>query len=119
VSEVLYPGLKGMPTSAVSKIVEYYNGVDAASLNVAIASGPFTADTDLEYSALDAITALVADSPVNAIILVGPFVDARHPLLKSGKIDKTPEEIFNEQVSSRLDRMLNTLPDLKVDKVWY
>jgi DNA polymerase alpha subunit B len=103
-----------MPTSAVSKIAEYYDGVESASLNVAIACGPFTADGDLEYSALDGITALVADSPVNAIVLVGPFVDARHPLIMNGKVDKTPEEIFREQVSTRLDRMLSMLPDLKV-----
>jgi DNA polymerase alpha subunit B len=114
VSELIHPGLADMPTSPVNKIVEYYTGVDSASLNVAVACGPYTGDNDIEYAALDGICAIVEKSPVNAIVLVGPFVDARHALMKSGRVLQTPDEIFRERVSARLERMLRELPDLKV-----
>ncbi|CDO75324.1 hypothetical protein BN946_scf184848.g1 [Trametes cinnabarina] len=75
-----------------------------------IASGPFTSDADLTYKPLQSLVAkLVADKPA-VILLIGPFVDAWHPSVKSGDVDVPPRDMFRTEVIDRLREVLDASP---------
>lgn len=38
---------------------------------------------------------------------LGPFVDASHPMLKTGDVDLTPTQIFASQVSKKINSFLD------------
>ena len=66
-----------------------------------VASGPFTTSADINYEPLAALLAVCRERRPDALVLLGPFVDAEQPLLARGCIELTFEEIFESQVSSR------------------
>lgn len=66
-----------------------------------IAAGPFTAPGDLAYGPLQALLAFVAKSRPGLLLLLGPFVDAEHPAIAGGLVERTFEDIF-EQEARRL-----------------
>lgn len=74
---------------------------DSLPLNLMFAAGPFTTDDSLAYEALEELCAVATKEKPEVVILAGPFVDAGHPLIKSGDLDSTMEEIFRTQVSYR------------------
>jgi len=39
---------------------------------------------------------------------LGPFIDAHHPAIRSGDIDQLPTQIFKDQISSRLNSLLQS-----------
>ena len=59
----------------------YQNG---EALSVVVACGPFTTADNLEYEPLEELLTNVASEKPDVLILVGPFVDASHPLLQQG-----------------------------------
>ena len=66
----------------------------ADSIDVVIASGPFTCSTDLDYAPLkDLLKYVVAHRP-HILILCGPFVDERHPMIESGHLSESFDTIF-------------------------
>lgn len=56
---------------------------------------------------------LKSDRPA-VVILVGPFVDAAHPAVKSGDVDESPAEIFREQFLANLTDFLSDSPDSQI-----
>ena len=89
----------------------------ATGMKVVAASGPFTAPGDVAFEALDAVLALAAGKgssppppssassssrPADAVVLVGPFVDERHPAVSSGSLDVSFDELFEREVVSRI-----------------
>jgi len=97
-------------------------GGDAEGMRVVVASGPFTAPGDIAFEALGAILALAAGAgerppssspspsppsssssrPADAVILVGPFVDERHPSVSSGSLGVSFDELFEREVVARI-----------------
>ncbi|KAI5475991.1 DNA polymerase alpha subunit B [Pseudohyphozyma bogoriensis] len=74
-------------------------------LSVITAAGPFTVDANLNYEPLDALITRAGSEKPDALILIGPFVDSEHPLIKNGDVDQTPTEIFRDQISPRLVKL--------------
>ena len=65
-----------------------------------VAAGPFTLADDLDYAPLDALLSVCRRQRPDALVLVGPFVDAEQPLVASGTIDLTFQDIFESQASA-------------------
>lgn len=65
---------------------------DPAPLNIMIASGPYTADDNLDFEPLHALCDRAADTYADALVLAGPFIDSEHPLIASGDFD-LPDDI--------------------------
>lgn len=63
-----------------------------------VAVGPFTLSEDLDYAPLAALLAVCRQRRPDVLVLLGPFVDAEHPLLAQGTVDLTFEDIFDSQV---------------------
>ncbi|KDQ09882.1 hypothetical protein BOTBODRAFT_58411 [Botryobasidium botryosum FD-172 SS1] len=75
--------------------------------SVMIASGPYTFDADLEYKPFKALVREAMAFRPSILILLGPFVDANHPLIKLGDIDETPAELFASRITAPLRALFN------------
>ncbi|KAL2263681.1 hypothetical protein VTK26DRAFT_5624 [Humicola hyalothermophila] len=94
-------------------------------LTILFASGPYTADDNLDFEPLHALCAEAADSFADALVLTGPFLDAEHPLLASGDFDLPPEAsadpdtatmstVFRHLISPALHRLVARNPHVTV-----
>ena len=64
------------------------------SLDVVVASGPFSCSSDLDYEPLKDLLAYVATQRPHVLVLCGPFVDERHPMIESGHLTESFDAIF-------------------------
>lgn len=76
-------------------------------LTVVIACGPFSTTDNLLYEPLNELILLLDSQPPDVLILIGPFVDAEHPLIKDCKVDKTFDEVFQEMIEKNLNSLSN------------
>jgi len=77
-------------------------------LNILIGAGPFTPTDSLLFEPLKDLISVIKGTQPDVCILVGPFLDASHPLIDSGEVvlEDTFENMFNkqmEELSSSLD----------------
>ncbi|KAI7574638.1 DNA polymerase alpha 70 kDa subunit, partial [Hortaea werneckii] len=79
---------------------------ETTPLNMMVASGPYTTDTDLDFTPLHTLLDRANDTKADALILCGPFLDIEHPIVASG--DFEPHLPANTSLSP--DRA--TLPDI-------
>ncbi|RDA92372.1 hypothetical protein CP533_4401 [Ophiocordyceps camponoti-saundersi (nom. inval.)] len=96
---------------------------DPAPLNIIFASGPYTADDNLDFEPLHALCSRAADELVDAIVLAGPFIDVDHPLIASGDFDlpegvgidpdtATMTTVFRYLFAPALNRLASSRPHL-------
>ena len=74
----------------------------AAGQSYVVAAGPFTTSEDLAYEPLDALLKYCAAHRPDVLLLLGPFVDAEHALVRGGLEDETFEEMFESRVAAPL-----------------
>jgi DNA polymerase alpha subunit B len=84
-------------------------------LTMMIASGPYTTDQNLDFSPLHTFLDNAVEAQADAIILLGPFLDAEHPQIRTGDFDAPPvpdpdqatmTDLFRHHVSSALQRFV-------------
>ncbi|KAK4055754.1 DNA-directed DNA polymerase alpha subunit pol12 [Microbotryomycetes sp. JL201] len=79
-------------------------------MSVIVAAGPFTVQSDLEYAPLGALLDAAETEKPDVLVLIGPFIDADHPLIKSGNVDRMPEDVFKTEITTRVLNFLNGSP---------
>lgn len=97
---------------------------------MAISCGPYTPDSDLNYTNFNAFMEKVLAQKPSVLVLVnfllfllssytiayafstqlGPFIDASHPSVKSGNIDQTPHEIFFDKFGKAILNFVEETP---------
>lgn len=94
-------------------------------LNVIFASGPYSADDNLDFEPLHALCNLAADTYADVLVLNGPFIDVDHPLIATGDFD-LPEEamvepdtatmstVFKYMISPVLNRLVANNPHITI-----
>lgn len=98
---------------------------DPLPLNVIFASGPYTADDNLDFEPLHALCDRAADTYADAVVLNGPFVDIDHPLIASGDFDlpddvpvdadsATLSAVFKYMISPALGRLVAANPHVTI-----
>jgi DNA polymerase alpha subunit B len=93
-------------------------------LTILIAAGPYTTDLDLDFSPLHALLENAISTSADALILTGPFLDAEHPLIRTGDFDIPPHvtnpdhatmtDLFRHHISTALTTFSRTLPTCTV-----
>lgn len=68
-------------------------------MNVIVAAGPFTNQDDLIYEPLNDLYAYCKQHKPDVLILIGPFLDADHPLVQDGSITSSTDEFFSNVLS--------------------
>ncbi|KAK2002694.1 DNA polymerase alpha/epsilon subunit B [Colletotrichum falcatum] len=98
---------------------------DPAPLNVVYASGPYTADDNLDFEPLHALCDQAADNCSDALVLTGPFIDSEHPLIATGDFDlpdeaaidpdtTTMSAVFKYLFSPALNRLVSANPGITI-----
>ncbi|KAH8664143.1 DNA polymerase subunit alpha B [Xylariales sp. PMI_506] len=98
---------------------------EPAPLNFMFASGPYTADDNLDFEPLHALCSQAADTYADALILTGPFIDVDHPLIATGDFD-LPEDapidpdtasmstVFKYMISPALNQLVASNPNITI-----
>lgn len=98
---------------------------DPIPLNIMYASGPYTADDNLDFEPLHALCSQAADTYADALVLTGPFIDIDHPLIASGDFDlpdeavvepdtATMSAVFKYMISPALNRLVSSNPNVTI-----
>ncbi|KAL4887352.1 DNA polymerase alpha subunit B N-terminal-domain-containing protein [Aspergillus karnatakaensis] len=120
---LLPPAVSNIPT--IEGINERVTDAGSSPLNVMIASGPYTADDNLDFEPLKEICQKAAESYADGLILMGPFLDIEHPLLASGDFDlpaadgfdpdtATLTTVFKHCISTPLQRLAAAVPSITI-----
>ena len=93
-------------------------------LTILIASGPYTTDQNLDFAPLRQFLDNAAEAYADSIVLLGPFLDTEHPLIRSGDFDIPPQitspdqatmsDLFRHFVSSALQSFAQRLPTCNI-----
>ncbi|KAJ7600761.1 DNA polymerase alpha/epsilon subunit B-domain-containing protein [Mycena floridula] len=86
-----------------------------SAFSLCVACGPFTpeapvADANLAFKPLQTLLQSLQATKPTVVLLVGPFVDASHPLIKVGDVDSTPLRLFQKRVTEPLRAFLDSSP---------
>ncbi|KAJ7631987.1 DNA polymerase alpha/epsilon subunit B-domain-containing protein [Mycena polygramma] len=81
-----------------------------ASFSMFIASGPYTPDQDLGFKPWRALLNKIHESKPAVVLLLGPFIDSLHPLIKSGEVDSPPLNLFRTRFTDPLRSYLDSVP---------
>ncbi|GAA5962523.1 hypothetical protein JCM3765_003717 [Sporobolomyces pararoseus] len=96
---------------------QYGNGVkqlNGSPMSVICAAGPYTVESDLDYEPLDDFLGLVKDEKPDILLMLGPFIDANHPLIAAGDVDEFPTELFRSRITTRLVSVLQASPKTQI-----
>ncbi|CEP18634.1 hypothetical protein [Parasitella parasitica] len=94
----------------IPKRIESEIATDRKPVEMIIASGPYTLDDDFSYQPLEDLLNKCEQDQPNVILLMGPFVSAKHPKIISGKIESLPDEIFRKRIGRKLEQFLEKSP---------
>ncbi|XP_071547117.1 DNA polymerase alpha subunit B isoform X2 [Panulirus ornatus] len=64
-------------------------------VQIVVACGPFTTTENLLYEPLTDLLTAVHENPPHLLVLLGPFLDATHPLVTSSELKETHEAVFS------------------------
>eukprot|EP00804_Cyclotella_cryptica_P020766 CCRYP_016600-RA/>CCRYP_016600-RA protein AED:0.02 eAED:0.02 QI:214/1/1/1/1/1/2/151/650 len=112
-------------TVAAHEVMQYYQQTNGQPLKIVTMCGPYTTSDSLEYSPLvDAVLQISEEKP-DVVILCGPFVDCRQPLVRDGPVIEedgvmkivTFEYLFRVRISELLMEMYENYPDLETQIV--
>ncbi|KAL2017347.1 hypothetical protein VTK56DRAFT_2270 [Thermocarpiscus australiensis] len=128
----LLPNAASTPDALSAHLERLRGGPDAMDsdsepmpLNILFASGPYTADDNLDFEPLHTICSEAADTYVDALVLTGPFIDMEHPLIASGDFDlpaeaqyepdkATMSTAFKYLISPALNRLVASNPHVTI-----
>ncbi|KAF2197600.1 DNA polymerase alpha, subunit B [Delitschia confertaspora ATCC 74209] len=96
-------------------------------MTILVAAGPYTTDQNLDFSPLQALLDQATTTHADALILFGPFLDAEHPLIRTGDFDVPPHlsnpdtatlsDLFKHHISSALQAFTQKVPTCSVTLV--
>ncbi|KAJ4008879.1 DNA-directed DNA polymerase alpha subunit pol12 [Fusarium irregulare] len=128
----LLPSAASTPSALEAHRERFRGGPDAmdedsepAPLNIIYASGPYTADDNLDFEPLHALCSQAGDTYADALVLTGPFLDIDHPLIAAGDFD-LPEEanydpdtatmstVFKYLVAPAFNRLVSSNPQITI-----
>ncbi|GAA96342.1 uncharacterized protein L969DRAFT_95439 [Mixia osmundae IAM 14324] len=105
------------PMTAPAKLMEYQHGEQSMAglpMSIIVANGPYTLDGDLEYTPLEDLSQSIMKLKPHLVILLGPFIDGNHPLIRQGAMLEPPKQIFRNKVATRIQAMLDAVPALTI-----
>lgn len=96
---------------------------NARPLTIMVAAGPYTTDQNLDFAPLHTFLDNAATACADSIILLGPFLDAEHPHIRTGDFDVPPNvapdqatltDIFRHHISGPLRDFVERVPSCNV-----
>ncbi|KAF7729841.1 DNA-directed DNA polymerase alpha subunit pol12 [Apophysomyces ossiformis] len=90
------------------------NGTPSAATDMILAAGPYTLDDDLSYQPLEELIKTCIKQKPDVVLLLGPFISETHPMIATGAITTSPEDIFKEEVIARLATLAKESPTTRI-----
>ncbi|KAF1957910.1 DNA polymerase alpha 70 kDa subunit [Byssothecium circinans] len=100
------------------------NPENVRPLTIYIASGPYTTDQNLDFAPLHTLLDNAATARADSVILIGPFLDAEHPSIRSGDFDIPPHvtspdqatmtDVFKHYISTALQSFTSRNPKCNI-----
>lgn len=72
------------------------------NLNIIVAAGPFTSQDNLNYDPLNELIVYCKLNQPDVLILLGPFLDADHPLVQDGTMKLSLESFFDHNIIAKV-----------------
>ncbi|KAH8917747.1 DNA polymerase alpha, subunit B [Atractiella rhizophila] len=113
VSEVLSLPPPELPDSTPQEVLDFGWGAENPSggpMTYLISAGPFTVEENLDYEPLQALIDEATLLKPSVLLLIGPFLDSNHPLVRLGLLHETPHQLFKSQISSKLNSFMDSSP---------
>ncbi|KAL3154503.1 hypothetical protein ABBQ32_013965 [Trebouxia sp. C0010 RCD-2024] len=108
VAHQLYSSIPApMPESSFDQLKQAAEASGEQGLCIVAAAGPFTSKDDVLFEPLQAVLNHCAERPPHVLLLLGPFVDAEHPLVQAGTLQDSFDDIFAAQVIEKIDSFLD------------
>ncbi|KAG2223782.1 hypothetical protein INT45_001916, partial [Circinella minor] len=114
VDKILMPQIPPALERTADNIDEYHQLTQGKAIEIILASGPYTLDSDLAYQPLEELLKTCIKQRPDVLILLGPFVSEQHPSFINGSIDVTPEDIFQERVANKLSKFVQECTGTRV-----
>ncbi|KAH8120686.1 DNA polymerase alpha, subunit B [Phellopilus nigrolimitatus] len=76
------------------------------AFTMVVACGPYSVDADLDYKHFGLLMDKMSESRPSVLLLLGPFIDSSHPIVKTGDLEQTPTELFKERLIASLRSFL-------------
>lgn len=92
-------------------------------LTMLVAAGPYTTDASLDFAALHTLLDNAAAACADTLVLLGPFLDAEHPLIRTGDFDlpdttnpdhATLTDVFRHLVGGPIREFVERVPTCNV-----
>jgi len=111
ITEIIEPPPLPIPASSIEELSQFYSDDKKQPISVFVASGPYTCEDSLQYEPFNELfdNYILPEKP-NVLILMGPFVDDRHPYILNGKTELFPEEIFKQYISPKINQFYKSSP---------
>ncbi|KAJ1503744.1 DNA-directed DNA polymerase alpha subunit pol12 [Coelomomyces lativittatus] len=94
VEKVLQLPFLDPPSTSVKELLELEYTQCNQPILMLVAAGPYTLSSNLFFEPLKVILDAVRTRPPDVLILFGPFIDDRHPLIQRGQLDSSFDELF-------------------------
>ncbi|KAJ3358189.1 DNA-directed DNA polymerase alpha subunit pol12 [Allomyces javanicus] len=98
VHRILHLPLLDPPTTRARDLLQLAPVRSNTPQSMLVAAGPFTTTDNLAYEPIADLAALIRTHRPHVVLLLGPFVDDRHPLLVRGDVDVFPDDLFRDRV---------------------
>lgn len=115
--ELLIPPPLPQPATLRSELMTNQYGesrLAGTPLRVMMAGGPFTPSSNMNYGPWHAFMTHVERARPDMLVLLGPFVSAKHPSIATGKLDTLPTDLFKYHISRRIARLVERSPSTVV-----
>ena len=108
VEEILLPPALPHPASLPNDLLRFQfapSALEGDSLQIQVASGPFTSDDNLDFVPWHQLMNQVEKQKPDVILLLGPFLSAQHSSLMNPNLSELPQDIFQRHISQRLNKL--------------
>ncbi|CAG8765091.1 6393_t:CDS:2, partial [Cetraspora pellucida] len=97
-----------------SEIIDHKKNLNGKPLSVMVAAGPYSLEMGFKYEPLRELIRNMTEEKPDILILMEPFVDEDHPMIQSGEVLGTPEELFRKFITFPLAAFIKSSPKTKV-----
>ncbi|KAI8877644.1 DNA polymerase alpha, subunit B [Backusella circina FSU 941] len=109
-ADKLLPG--PIPPKFDSSKLEFVS--DGRPIEMLVASGPYTLDTDFSFQPLSDFFNMCIDERPDIVLLMGPFIPSNHSLVTTGRLEMTPQELFEKQVMHNVETLALECPETQI-----
>jgi len=108
VTDIIEPPPLPVPASSLSELSQYYGSDKKQPMSVFVASGPYTCEDSLQFEPFNELfEKYIEPEKPDVLILMGPFIDDRHPKIVNGETELIPEDIFKNYIAPKITEFYN------------